>query len=78
MASEFSRTFAGKHLETDLTIGAHRLMSNLDEALQEVREVVKVVAQPYFEDDGKGGIRYWMTEADVIRACNLFAQLEVK
>jgi hypothetical protein len=45
-ASEFSRTFARKHLHTELTVGARRLMSSLDESLQEVRDVIaELVAQ---------------------------------
>lgn len=39
-ASEFAHEFARQHLETDVTIGAARLMTNLDQSLQEVREVL--------------------------------------
>ena len=38
MASEIAHEFARKHLETDVTVGASRLMTNLDESLQKVRK----------------------------------------
>lgn len=40
-SSEFARSLAKKHLETTLTVGAKRLMENVDESLQEVRDVLE-------------------------------------
>lgn len=46
-ASGFAHEFARKHLETDVTVGAARLMKNLDESLQEAREVLAGVIREH-------------------------------
>lgn len=50
--SEFARSLARKHLETDVTVGAARLMSNIDESLQEVRGVLSQTADRHYEEYG--------------------------
>lgn len=49
----------------------------LDVELQEVRDVVKLVAHPKF-DAGGDGIHYYLTKADIQRARALMEKLEVR
>jgi hypothetical protein len=69
-ASEFTRSFTLKHLETDQTVSAKRLMSNLDEALGEIREFVERTNNEYSKAR--------LGAAVGIRARDLLQQLQVK
>ena len=81
MASQLAQTIVRDVLlavgvranQADIAVAMH----NADVELQEVREVVKLVAHPKFDADS-GKLRYYLTLEDVERARELMKRLEVK
>lgn len=80
MASEFAEKLLEKIDQGDGTLTALETPEYedlIDAELQEVREVVKIVAHPKF-DAGGDGIHYYLTKADIERARALMLKLEVR
>lgn len=74
IASEISESICATYFNN--TEGA-LLRNVIDAELQEVRDVVKLVAHPKF-DAGGDGIHYYLTKADIQRARALMEKLEVR
>ena len=77
MASELAQAVAKRHLETIVTVGAIRLMANVDAELQEVREIVELIAHPKFKA-AESGVQYYVTKSDVEAARFLLSKLRVE
>jgi hypothetical protein len=77
MASRIALEIVAAVMRPGTESSSVKAAARTDEALQEVREVVKLVAHPKF-DAGGDGIHYYVTKADIERARALMLKLEVR
>jgi hypothetical protein len=76
MASEFAQAVARRHLETTVTVGASRLMANVDAELREVREVLDALVRhqlstgPCWCPSRVSEYGDWLTPGEHNKTCN--------